>query len=139
MKKRTQIALSGIFLLMMLSLQSCLGLGRPFKTITTSKGNQIGVNTDNQVTFHGKIYFTLDHNLYVLDGNKNLRQLTNGIDVRDPAVSPDGSKIAFIIRYQEHSDLAIMPSSGGAWQVLVSGAGQYVPNPPLTTPKSTAH
>ena len=124
---------------MMLSLQSCLGLGSPFKTITTSKGNQIGVNTDNQAAFHGKIYFTLDRNLYMLDGNKNLHQLTNGIDARDPAVSPDGSKIAFIIRYQDYSDLAIMPASGGAWQVLVSGAGQYIPNPPLTTPQSTAH
>lgn len=123
---------------MTLSLQSCLGLGSPFKTIKTSQGSQIGVNDGNQAALHGKIYFTLDRNLYVLDGDKELRQLTKGVDVRDPAVSPDGSKIAFIIRYQNYSDLAVMPTAGGPWRVLISGAGQYVPNPPLTTPKSTA-
>ncbi|HEY7417214.1 MAG TPA: hypothetical protein VH593_18655, partial [Ktedonobacteraceae bacterium] len=120
---------------MTLGLQSCLGLGSPFKTITTNQGSQIGVNNDSQAAFSGRIYFTLDRNLYMLDGNKNLHQLTKGVDVRDPAVSPDGSKIAFIIRYQDYSDLAVMPTSGGSWSVLISGAGQYVPNPPLTTPK----
>ncbi len=107
--------------------------------MTTSKGDQIGVNNDSQAAFKGKIYFTLDHNLYMLDGGKNLHQLTKGIDVRDPAVSPDGTKIAFIIRHDIYSDLAVMSSSGGAWRILLSGAGRYVPNPPLTTPKSTAH
>jgi dipeptidyl aminopeptidase/acylaminoacyl peptidase len=60
------------------------------------------------------------------------------MDVRDPAVSPDGKWIAFIIRYKDYSDLAYMPSSGGKPTILRTGAGNYVPNPGFP-PKSTHH
>ena len=114
------------------SLQSCLGIGNTNnnfqKTNTGSNGTSIGVNNTNQAIFKGKIYFTLDRNLYVLDGTRTLHQLTNGIDVRDPAISPDGKWIAFIIRYNFYSDLVYMPVGGGPQHVVVSGKGQYFLN-----------
>jgi Tol biopolymer transport system component len=127
---------------MTLGLQSCLGIGGSngnFKTAaTTSKGDQIGINNDSTVAFSGKIYFTLDHNLYVLDGSKTLHQLTKGLSVYDPAVSPDGKWVAFIARYQNWSDLDMIPAGGGALKILRTGVGKYVPNPNSDVPISTA-
>jgi Tol biopolymer transport system component len=142
MKKYKLWHLCLLFTIMTLGLQSCLGIGGSnsnFKTAaTTSKGDQIGINNDNTVVFKGKIYFTLDHNLYVLDGSKTLRQLTKSIAVYDPAVSPDGKWVAFIARYQNWSDLDMMPASGGTLRVLRTGVGKYVPNFNSDVPKSTA-
>jgi len=125
-----------------LSLQSCLGIGDnngQFKSTSTgNNGNQIGINTTDQAVFKGKIYFTLDRNLYVVDGTRQLTQLTHGMEVRDPAVSPNGKWIAFIIHYKDYSDLAYMPSSGGKPIILRTGTGSYVPNPGFP-PKSTHH
>ncbi len=79
--------------LLALSLQSCLGLGgggsstsSNFQTKSTANGTTIGINQTAQAVFKGKIYFTLNRNLYVLDGTRNVTQLTHGMDVRDPAV-----------------------------------------------------
>jgi WD40-like Beta Propeller Repeat len=129
-----------------LSMQSCLGIGDNTgsntnfqQATTTPNGTPIGVNTSEQAIFKGKIYFTIDRNLYVLDGNRNVKQLTHGMDVRDPAVSPDGKWIAFIVRHDDknYSDLALMSAKGGSWRILCSGVGNYLPNPPYA-PKSTA-
>jgi dipeptidyl aminopeptidase/acylaminoacyl peptidase len=130
-------------------MQSCLGIGNNtssnssenFKqTKTSSNGPSIGVNTSDQAIFKGKIYFTLDRNLYVLDGNRQIKQLTHGLDVRDPAVSPNGKWIAFVIHHDDknYSDLAYMPISGGPVKILCTGVGTYVPNPPYPAPLSTA-
>ncbi len=123
-----------------LSLQSCLGINSsPFQNKNTgTNGEQVGINTTDQAKFKGKIYLTLDRNLYVLDGQGNLKQLTKGMDIRDPAISPDGKWIAFVIRYQNYSNLAYMPSAGGKTTVLISGNGAYVPNPGFA-PKATYH
>ena len=132
-----------VFLLaaLALSLQSCLGIGSnsPFQTKTTDKNGQIGINSTQQAKFTGKIYFTLDRNLYVLDGQLKLTQLTHGMDVRSPAVSPDGKWIAFTSFSKDYSDLMLMPSGGGTPQTILSGNGQYLPNPasPMNAPKST--
>src|SRR5438477_9346414 len=120
--------------LLAMSMQSCLGIGdntgstsnSNFKqATTTANGTPIGVNTSDQAIFKGKIYFTVDRNLYVLDGNRNVKLLTHGMDVRDPAVSPDRKWIAFIIRHDDknYSDLALMSASGGPWRILCSGVG----------------
>ncbi len=45
--------------------------------------------------------------------------------MQNPAVSPNGKWIAFVIRHKNSSDLVYMPASGGKWQVLRSGAGSY--------------
>src|SRR6266699_2091740 len=132
-----------VFLLaaLALSLQSCMGIGNnnPFQSMDTGKNGQIGVNSTQQAKFTGKIYFTLDRNLYVLDGHLNLKRLTQNMDVRNPAVSPDGKWIAFASFSKDYSDLMLMPTNGGAPQTLLSGNGQYLPNPasPMGAPKST--
>jgi WD40-like Beta Propeller Repeat len=133
--------------LLALSLQSCLGIGGSsntkkgdFQSKHTNGGNSLGVNSAAQALFKGSIYFTYDRNLYVLNGNKNLTQLTQGMDVRDPAVSPDGKWVAFIKRYPDYSDLMLLPTAGGKPRLLRTGVGQYIPNPnsPMGAPQSTA-
>ena len=133
--------------LIALILQSCVGIGESstvkkgdFQVRKTSGGGTLGVNNAAQAAFKGKIYFTYDRNLYVLDGEKKLTQLTRGMDVRDPAVSPDGKWVAFIKRYQDYSDLMLLPAGGGQPKLLRTGAGSYLPNPnsPMGAPKSTA-
>ncbi len=74
----------------------------------------------------------------MLDGTKNLHQLTKNVAVYDPAVSPDGKWLAFIARYSNWSDLVMMAVDGGPWHVLRTGVGKYVPNPFSDVPKSTA-
>lgn len=125
------------------TLVGCIPFGDPlanqFQSVTINDNrDNIGINTSDQLIFKGKIYFTLDRNLYMLDGDRNLHQLTRHIDVRDPAVSPDGKWIAFIIRYQNWSDLAYMPAAGGRWKVLRSGKGTYVKSAGPYAPYSTA-
>src|SRR6266702_1555197 len=128
-----------LFVLLMFSVQSCLGLGggnSNFKTVTTSSGQQVGINQTDQAVFKGKLYFTIGHNLYVLDGSRTLHQLTRGADVRDPAVSPNGKWIAFVVRYKNYADLVYMSTNGGSWHTLLSGQGVFQPNPGFA-PKST--
>jgi len=119
------------------TLQSCLGFS-PFHNKATGKHGDININTD-EASFKGKIYLTINRNLYMLDDQKNLTQMTKNLDVRDPAVSPDGKKIAFIINHKNYADLAFIPAAGGAPTILLSGQGAYVPNFPFDTPKSTYH
>src|SRR5215467_8182815 len=99
------IGKSLLFLLLALSVQGCLGIGdnnsQVGNTITTnSSGNKVSVA---QNLFKGKIYFTIDHNLWVTDGNSASRELIHGDNVYDPAVSPDGKWIAFIGRFKNFS------------------------------------
>ena len=119
------------------TLQGCLGAS-PFQGKASGNHGSVNINT-GQASFKGRIYLTLNRNLYVLDEQKNLTQLTKGLDVRDPALSPDGKQLAFVIRYKNYADLALMPASGGKPTVLLSGDGSYIPNPPFDTPKSTFH
>ncbi len=113
-------------LLLSLSLQSCLGMGSSTTNSNnfTTTGN-IGINNTDQAIFKGKIYFTVNHNLYVLDGTRTLRQLTHGLTVMDPALSPDGKWIAFSVRYPNYSDLAYISVSGGPLHTVITGKGQF--------------
>ena len=130
-----------LFLLLALSLQSCLGFGdnssSNFKTTDTGNG-QLGVNQGSQVIFHGKIYFTISHHLWVLDGTRNVHQLTGGRNaVRDPAASPDGKWIAFDVIYKNSSDLVFMPINGGKLRMLRSGAGKFYYKGPFVHSSNT--
>ncbi len=130
-----------IFLLLALlaiTLQGCLGIGGNsngnFKQINTGNNQTLGVN--NQALFKGKIYFTQNRHLFVIDGSRNIKQLTFTGDVRDPAVSPDGKWVAFILRYYDYSNLEYMSTSGGPWHILMDGNGAFIPNgnfPPKAT------
>jgi len=118
-------------LLLLLSLafilQGCLGIGGNAtpngKTITTnSNGNQVSVV---QNLFKGKIYFTIDHNLWVIDGKNNSREIMTGGNVYDPAVSPNGKWIIVSSRNKNSSDIAYIPIGGGTRRNLLSGSGSF--------------
>lgn len=133
MKKYRFLYTACSLLLLSLILQSCLGLGggnttnsSDFKS-TGANGSTIGINSTNQAIFKGKIYFTLNHNLYVLDGTRVPRQLTHNLMVSDPAVSPDGKWIAFSSRYPNYSDIAYMSVNGGPIYTVITGKGQFYP------------
>lgn len=125
-----------IFLLLaflLFSLQGCLGISEDsnaFQDRTIDKhGHQLQINTALQAKFIGKLYFTLNRNLYELDSNLKLTQLTEGMDIRDPAVSPDGKWIAFIQRYKNYSNLVYMSTNPHDQTIhtVVTGKGQYIP------------
>ncbi len=126
------------FLLALLafSVQSCLWFGTSnsgnFKVTTTKNGQNVGIA--NQAVFKGKVYFTLNNDLYALNGTRSLTQLTHGIEVHDPAVSPDGKWVAFIEKYYNYSNLVMMSTGGGPIHVLLSGNGHFytVGTPPNT-------
>ncbi|HEU5229219.1 MAG TPA: hypothetical protein VFU49_15490 [Ktedonobacteraceae bacterium] len=112
-----------------LSMQGCLGIGDNNKFTKSSNSNgAIGINNTDQAVFKGKIYFTLNRSLVMLDGTRNLHQLTRGMVVQDPVVSPDGKWVAFIVRYNLYSDLVYMPIGGGPLHTVVTGKGQYLLN-----------
>ena len=80
-------------------------------TITTnSNGNQVSVV---QNLFKGKIYFTIDHNLWVTDGKNNTREIMTGGNISDPAVSPNGKWIVVSMRFNNSSDIDYYPCQVG--------------------------
>jgi Tol biopolymer transport system component len=140
MKKHHLRDLIVVLALLSIALQSCLGgADSNYQSVTKGTHGDIKVNVD-QAAFQGRLYFTLDRNLYVLNGKdkQHPEQLTHGIEVRDPAVSPNGKWVAFTILYKDYSDLAYMPASGGTPKILISGQGSYEPNG-ANAPISTAH
>jgi Tol biopolymer transport system component len=122
--KRKPISWSLLFLLALvcLSVQGCLGGSNGTQVATSSNGRQVTVNQD---AFQGKFYLTINHNLYVLNGNNTSQELVNTGNVYDPAVSPDGKWVAFIQKYKEYSDLSVVSTSGGQVRVLRTGNGYF--------------
>ena len=133
MKFSKQWYTSLLLTILVFSLQGCLSINEnnsSFQDMGTGKdGQQIQINMAQQGKFTGKIYFTLNRNLYVLDSNLKLTQMTQGIDVRDPAVSPDGKWIAFIQRYQNYSNLVYRSTNTQDHTIhtVVTGNGYYTP------------
>ena len=113
-----------LLVLLAFLLQGCFGIGDPGMSNVGmgSNGNQVSVL---QNAFKGKIYATIGHNLEVISGNGTSRQLVGGGNVYNPALSPDGSKIAFVQKYKNYSDLSYVAASGGNVHVLISGNGHY--------------
>ena len=108
------------------ALQGCFGIGEPgTKNIGTGgSGNTVSVV---QNTFKGKIYVTIGHNLYMIAGDGSSKQIVGGGNIYDPAVSPDGTRIAFIKRFKEYSELDEIAASGGKSRTLISGNGKFFP------------
>ncbi len=125
---------SSLFLLVLVAfcLQGCFGIGGgsstntpSSRTITTnSNGQQVGVN-QTQNLFKGKIYFTIDHNLWVIDPSNNSHEITRGRNLYDPAISPNGKWIACIARYQNYSNLIYISIADGSAHMLRSGNGKF--------------
>ena len=115
-----------MLLSLLLILQGCLGIGdnsQKGNTITTnSNGNKVNIV---QNLFKGKIYFTIDHNLWVTDGKNSTREIMTGGNVYDPAVSPNGKWIVVSARNKNSSDIAIIQVSGGKRHNLLSCSGSY--------------
>jgi len=127
MKRFTPFGTLLLLLCLAFILQGCLGIGVNTTpngtTITTnSNGNQVNVV---QNLFKGKIYFTIDHNLWVTDGKNNTREIMAGGNISDPAVSPDGKWIAVSMRYNNSSDIDYIPVGGGTRHSLLSGGGRF--------------
>ena len=127
MKRYTPWSSFLLMLALAFILQGCLGIGGNSTpngtTITTnSNGNQVSVV---QNLFKGKIYFTIDHNLWVTDGKNNTREILAGGNISDPAVSPDGKWIAVSMRFKNSSDIDYIPVSGGTRRTLLSGSGSF--------------
>ena len=116
-----------LLLLVALSLQGCLGIGDnngpSGKTITTNSGGKQVTVAQN--LFKGKIYLTIDHNLWAITGNGNNTELLHSGDIYDPAVSPDGKWIAYVEKFKNYSNLDVIPSSGGRGKTLLSGNGHF--------------
>ena len=127
MKRFTPWSSLLLMLFLAVILQGCLGIGGNTTpngtTITTnSSGNQVSVV---QNLFKGKIYFTIDHNLWVTDGKNNTREILAGGNISDPAVSPNGKWIAVSMRFKNSSDIDYIPVSGGTRHTLLSGSGSF--------------
>ena len=126
MKRYTPLGTFLLLLSLTLTLQGCLGIGdntQNSNNITTnSNGNKVNIV---QNLFKGKIYFTIDHNLWVTDGKNNTREIMTGGNIYDPAVSPNGKWIVVSTRNKDSSDIAFMPVSGGTRHNLLSGSGRY--------------
>lgn len=118
-----------LLVLVAFSLQGCLGIGGSSgkQVGTGANGQQVSVNQD---VFKGKFYLTINHNLYVLNGDNTSKELVNTGNVFDPAVSPDGKWVAFIQKYKQYSDLSVVSTAGGKVRVLRSGAGKFYYNGP---------
>lgn len=113
-----------LLLLVALSVSGCLGIGgnNGKQVATGNNGQQVTVKQD---AFKGKFYLTINHNLYVLNGNNTSTELVKTGNVYDPAVSPDGKWIAFIEKSKQYSDLDLISTSGGAVKTLRSGNGRF--------------
>jgi Tol biopolymer transport system component len=103
------------------AVQGCFSIG-------SSGGHSSGsVNSTTvnvvQHVFSGKIYVTIRHNLFVIAGDGSSKKLLDGGNIYDPAVSPDGSQLALVRRFQNYSDLDLMLTSGGNVRILISGNG----------------
>src|SRR5574340_434666 len=127
MKRLTSISTLILLLSLSIILQGCLGIGGNTtpkgQTITTnSNGNQVSVV---QNLFKGKIYFTIDHNLWITDGRNNTREILAGGNIYDPAVSPNGKWIVVSLRNKNSSDIAYIPAGGGTSHKLLSGSGIF--------------
>lgn len=64
----------------------------------------------------------------MIDGMGHSKQLSKGADVQDPALSPNGKLLAFVIRNKNYSNLMMMSTAGG-WnsrKTILSGNGKFV-------------
>jgi hypothetical protein len=117
-----------LLLLLSLSVQGCLGSGSSTPPNSTIVAQHSGSGQSVSITqnlFKGKIYLTIDHNLWVINGNNTATELLKGGNIYNPAISPDGKWIAYVVRYKNYSDLMVMPSGGGPSRMLLDGNGHF--------------
>src|ERR1043166_1858617 len=85
-------------------------------------GLALAVNID--ATFQGHIAFVRNHQLYILNGKDGkVSAVPAGNNVQDPAYSPDGSRLAYVRRGANWSDLMVIPAKGGTPAALTHNQG----------------
>ncbi len=110
-----------------LVLQACTGPSDSshFRPISgTGVGpTRLAVNTESH--FQGHIAFVRDKQLYTLGGKDSIvSALPTALDVQDPAYSPDGSRLAYVRRGADWSDLMVIAPNGGAPVALTNNQGK---------------
>ncbi|HEY0605492.1 MAG TPA: hypothetical protein VGD58_21400 [Herpetosiphonaceae bacterium] len=78
------------------------------------------------VSIDGRLLFVQDGNLYLHQGQET-RQLTRDSMTRDPAWSPDSSRIAFVRREESFSDIYLLDVNGGLPTQVTFNGGQSQP------------
>jgi Tol biopolymer transport system component len=100
---------------------------RPVPGTNSGGATTLAVNQDSH--FHGHIAFIRNHQLYILDGKTGaMRALPAGANVQDPAYSPDGTRLAYISRGANWSDVMVISTAGGQPTALThnQGTGQSI-------------
>ncbi|HEY7350012.1 MAG TPA: hypothetical protein VH599_16965 [Ktedonobacterales bacterium] len=103
---------------LMLLLQACGDNNNNFNTKKTNGSGDIGVSNTQ---FDGNILFVKGGNIFILHGkDDSLTQLTQDGAALQPALSPNGTAIAFVVRRngRDYSDIATMPIAGGKATML---------------------
>src|SRR5260370_24220886 len=110
-KKYSPFVTICLFLFVALSVQGCFGIGDnngpSGTTITTNAGGK--QVTVAQKLFKGKIYLTIDHNLWVITGNGKNSEVLHSGDIYDPAGSPDDNWLASVRKFQNDSNFFVKP------------------------------
>lgn len=112
------------------SLSASGGHFRPVPGSNNGGATALEVNQDSH--FRGHIAFIRNHQLYILDGKTgSMSALPTGANVQDPAYSPDGSRLAYISRGANWSDVMVVPAAGGQPTALThnQGTGQSITCP----------
>jgi hypothetical protein len=98
-------------------------------------GSGVGFTPDGRYLVHGQsapwrtVYGYND--IYVRERSTGKsRRLTTGLRAKDPAVSPDGSKVAFVTNELGTTSLALIPFDGGKHRMLLkSASGDQISTP----------
>ncbi|PLS82553.1 MAG: hypothetical protein CYG59_03730 [Chloroflexi bacterium] len=84
------------------------------------------VSIQSGVPIKGRLLFVQDGNLYLYQGT-DTRQITKDGTTRDPAWSPEGSRIAFVRREESYSDIYVLNANGGLPTQVTFNGGQATP------------
>jgi len=122
--KRRSMRIVGLFLLGPL-LAACSFGGEPqVQRSPQPAATTRPVTTDGDTPIEGRLLFVQDGNLYLYQG-QTTQQITNDGTARDPAWSPDSSRIAFVRREESFSDIYLLSATGGLpTQVSFNGSRQ---------------
>lgn len=77
---------------------------------------------------HGRILYVRDHELWLREGSNDRQFTRSGGLAMQPAWSPDGSEIAYVLRRKNSSDLAVMNADGTGTRLLTNDESSIVDN-----------
>jgi Tol biopolymer transport system component len=124
----------GLILGAVLALQACTGPSDSshFRPISGTGAGPTALAINTQSHFQGHIAFVRNGQLYTIRGKDGIvSNVPTGTDVQDPAYSPDGSRLAYVRRGADWSDLMVINPKGGQPVALTNnqGKGQQITCP----------